>query len=256
MLQRRLGSALGLAALIALAPSAGLAAPCPAFKVSAPAQGALLQAMPANPAGCTVGVPLRLRSGETVWRCPIEAPDGVELAADAPTHARVVTRGDAVLFHANDSAAGVALDDIRVVEVDLSGDGAPERVLAARLSESQGLGISRWRLDVFDAQWTHLGQEGEVADWGATAFAAHPTREGCAAVVTTYLSYDMPGGREALFLAAELADVRNGAFDRMFEGPRWERRLDRRLTALRDQAMSTGSNPERDAALWVGALRR
>jgi hypothetical protein len=66
----------------------------------------------------------------------------------------------------------------------------------------------------------------------------------------------MRGGREALFLAAEVADLRNGAFDRMFEGPRWERRLYRRLTALRDQAISAGSNPERAAALRVGALGR
>ncbi len=256
----------GAGAAVAMVLTASIAsaqiAPCAGMIVRAPpAMDAsderplgTMRATPTNPVHCTTGVALPVTATITLWRCQTEPPEDETGVADAEwSHAFLIEReGEALQYYRDEVMAG-ALDAWRVVDADLDGDGTSEHVVALWTGQGNGLGISRWTLHVFNADWRLLGTREEVADWGRSAIIAAPGgRPGCDMLLTDYVEDAPAPGREGLALEAKFLGMVDGLVVEVDDRPLLRRRLDTRFQrqrALRDAG--AGWEIESDVAAWL-----
>lgn len=199
--------------------------------------------------------------GVGVIRCALPQPADAEDGAS--TGALFIQRGDSVLYSLQGNAIPTmdGADGLVALRADLSGDGVPETILAAHESQSQGMGVNRWTLLVFDSAWTFLGSRSEVADWGPQALVPREpvlrdgqrTRPpGCAVLITDWQDVEAPGGRRELWLRASRADVR-GDIPRLEIAPGEfaARRLDRRFEAIRRRSITRSDGLLREPEVWL-----
>jgi hypothetical protein len=222
--------------------------------------------VPGGAGGCGAGHALNLGGGVTAWRCALDEPEASDAAAlteredgAAAPYALVITGNGALLHRGPDTPPTGDGPGLIAVRVDLSGDGVAETLIATHNATSQGMAMASWTLSVFDARWQLLGSISDVADWGPGSFVTASDESSCAALVTTYRTMALPGGREATFLVGQRATVRGSerpefAIHYGDEEPFVQRRLDRRLAALRNRAIGSAMGPEREAARWLGVV--
>lgn len=202
-----------------------------------------------------------LGSGVHAMRCALPQPVNAEEGANSG--GLFIQRDGQDLFSLQGNAipAMDGNDGLVVLRSDLSGDGAPETILAAHQSESQGLGVNLWTLYVFDAHWNLLGSRTDVADWGPRSFVSRATAAtvtptagvaGCALLLTDWREFEAAGGRAETWLVGTRADIRGEPLDLVSEPePLASRRLDRRFAAERRRDIALTDSRLREPTVWL-----
>ena len=217
----------------------------------------MLAVAPTNSLGCGQGVALQLPGGVRVWRCAVEYKEGEIPEEGAATTGLLVQVGPQVITQQASAMMGASLSDLRVVTVDLSGDDLEEWVVAVRTSESQGLGISRWELHAFTANWASVGMLSDVVGWGPRAFVKREDGPGCAALITYLRETEGPGERTDTFMTGQLAVVTEaGGFELLGAEPLLERRLDADFHSELMASSAEGSGIDGDPLSWFRAEDR
>jgi hypothetical protein len=229
-------------AVLALMPFAAGAAPwaaCPVEEIRPAAMpehdpdarfGGLPEA-PANPVGCLFGLPLQVDAHTVLWRCLVDAElqetaldehgelaeyaddDGRISEGDDPrrwSHALLVLRdGEPVQAFRDELMAGM-FGAWSLRRVDLDGDGRAENLVALWNGQGNGLGVNRWTLRVFSADWTPLDARAGVADWGASSLRAAPApRPGCDLATTEFVE-DTSTGTDGIAFEARFLRLQDG----------------------------------------------
>lgn len=188
--------------------------------------------VPANPAAkelpryrppLPVGKPL-VPCAVKRWPAPVETKveDGKSACATGPSGARVcAVLGDKEegLFLEEGSARSLItpelpfmgqVDGFQVVEVDLDGDGKPERVLAVLNAVSNGLGVAHWTLHVLEpGRPSPLSFS--VAEYGEGTFPRREQGPGCDVLATAWRDLEDPLRGSGLYFIGHRYTYREGA---------------------------------------------
>jgi hypothetical protein len=220
---------LALALTLALVPTAALAE-WRACRVNGVARPAPLRGEPAtapdNALNCRHGTSLRVGDA-TLWRCQIVPPDDADLPEGTPPYAFLIDRPGMERQVLPDDLMAGRFDAFEVTTVDLDGDGRAERVLAAWNSQGNGLGVHRWTIRVFDADWRLVGQLDEVADWGPSSVVRAPRgRRGCDIAATDFVESVNRRGVAGVSLQARFHRLAAGRLEAATDRPVVQRRYD------------------------------
>lgn len=188
-----------------------------------------LQPVPANGVDCTVGVPLVVDPGVTLWRCRVDFPEGdgsepYEPDEDAWSNALLVVRdGQPAQAYRDELMAG-RYGAWHVIKADLDGDGRGERVVAMWNAQGNGLGVNHWTLQVFSADWTPMGASFEASEWSAGSLVKAPaSRTGCDIAVASWVE-DSSTGRDGIALQATFLRLHDGVLAEAADRPPLRRR--------------------------------
>jgi len=178
--------------VVALSALPGLAwaqmAPCPSVVAHRPQTE--MVAAPTNAAGCEHGVGLTVGSA-TLFRCQVLPAEGQDdIPEGSPEYVFLLDRAGADRVVLPDDLMAGRYSAFEVLTVDLDADGASEHVLATWNGQGMGLGVNRWTVRVFDADWTQLASFEDVADWGDGNLVAAPRgRGGCDLAATAFVDH-------------------------------------------------------------------
>lgn len=244
-----------LALILALVPAAA-SAEWRACRIESVARPAPLRgepgAVPANSLNCRHGVSLRIGDA-TLWRCQIVPPGDGDLPEGTPPYAFLIDRPGAERQVLPDDLMAGRFDAFEVTTVDLDGDGRAERVLAAWNSQGNGLGVHRWTIRVFDADWRLLGQLDEVADWGPSSVVRAPRgRRGCDLAATDFVESVNRRGQAGISFQARFHRLAGGRLDPASDRPAVQRRYD--FAFQRQRTAHFDRRPDRlhgDAGAWL-----
>ena len=199
--------------LAAMLPGAALAqiAPCDVAEIHRPAPG--ITEAPPNAAGCERGA--GLVAGMTrLFRCQVLPESGeADIPESSPEYVFLLDRAGQERLVLPDSLMAGRFDAFEVYVVDLDGDQQPEHVLAAWSAQGNGLGVNRWTIRVFDADWTLISTFEDVADWGDSSLVeAAGSRSGCDLAITGFVEHTNAKGRpgtafEARFFRREASQM-------------------------------------------------
>jgi hypothetical protein len=249
--------ALTLAPVAAVAASLQTCAPQSVSRPAAPAPDALpsawLQAAPANPIGCVHGISFRTNDDTVLWRCQVIPAEGEDLPEGHPEYAFLVIRAGEPMQVLPDELMAGRYHSFELFRVDLDGDGTAEHVLAAWNAQSNGMGVHRWTIRVFDPGWKLLATFSEVADWGNSSLVRAPRgRGGCDLAITGFVESLNRAGRQGISLQARFQRL---MADRMVEAedrPAIQRRYDRTFESQRTRHFDrAGDDQKGDVARWL-----
>ncbi len=215
-----------------------------------------LEAVPANPAQCRSGVPLKV-DDTVIWRCQAIPPDEGDLPEGAPEYAFLIERPGQPLQVLPDDLMAGRHRSFDVITVDLDGDGAPERVLAAWNGQGNGLGVNRWTIRVFDRDWTLLGAFADVSDWGDSSLVRAPAgRRGCDIAVTSFVDSIDGQGRAGISFQARFQRLAGGRIEEATDRPALARRYTFAFQRQRTRHFDRpGAQEKGDIAAWLATAR-
>ena len=218
-----------------------------------------LQPAPANGVNCTVGVPLVVDAGVTLWRCRVDLPEGDGSETYEPDEndwsygLLLVRDGEPAQAYRDELMAG-RYGAWHVIKADLDGDGQSERVVALWNAQGNGLGLNHWTLRVFDEAWKPLGESFEASEWSASSLVQAPApRKGCDLAVASWVE-DRSTGRDGIALQAQFLRLHDGAVAEAEDRPPLRRRYTNALERERGahyNAQPDGDGIEGDVPGWL-----
>ncbi|PTM49910.1 hypothetical protein [Phreatobacter oligotrophus] len=217
------------------------------------ASGERLSPAPANTAGCIQGAELPPDPQLRLWRCPVDPSEGHKLTADGAV-ILLSYRGQPWQALPDEvSADGYLGLDIATVDLDGDGDGAAERVLATWNSQSNGLGINRWTVRVFTADWLLVSTYEDVAEWSVRNLVrAPPPRKGCDLALTRFAEQDGTSANPGMALQARFLRFEGRQMQPADDRPVLTRRYDRRFEAERNKHYRRSRSQDRgDILRWL-----
>lgn len=243
----------GFAATLMSSAMAGTIAPCSGVRLLRPPTAVALENVPPNPAGCGLGRRFPVEAGVTLWRCIVDAPDGI-MSEYAWSHALLVMREGQPIQSYRDTLADGRFDTWHVLRVDLDADGAEEQVVALWNEQQTEWRIYSWTIHVFSNTWQPLGWYGEVHDWGPSSIVrAIPGRVGCDIALTFYEDE----GAGNVVLEAGFVRLDDGRLVEASDRPRVRRPLNAELQHERAAHFGQDENrAEGDITAWLGKSLR
>lgn len=149
---------------------------------------AQMRPTPPNPVNCVAGVPLMVDDKTTIWRCVIDHPEGEDSYIREWSDAILLVQEGKWTRAWRDTVMAGRYDAFQVLTADLDADGRPERILATWNAQGNGLGVSHWTVQIFDGDWSLIGQYEDVQDWGpSSVVTAPPFRAGCDLALSEYV---------------------------------------------------------------------
>lgn len=242
-----------MAQLRACRPSAAVRPVAPAgSNLDAPA----LESVPTNPVQCRSGVSLKI-DDTVVWRCQAIPPDDEDLPEGAPEYAFLIERPGRPLQVLPDSLMAGRLRSFDVITIDLDGDGTPERVLAAWNGQSNGLGVNRWTIRVFDGDWKLIATLPDVSDWGDSSLVRAPAgRRGCDIAATSFVDSVNRQGVAGISFQARFHRLANGRLEEAADRPALARRYTFAFERQRTRHFDRSEAQEKgDIVAWLATAR-
>ena len=211
---------------------------------------AQMQPTPPNPVNCVAGVPLMVDDKTTIWRCVMDHPDGEDSYIREWSDAILLVQEEKWTRAWRDTVMAGRHDAFHVVTADLDADGRLERILATWNAQGNGLGVNHWTVQVFDGDWSLIGQYEDVQDWGPSSVVmAPPFRAGCDLALSQYVEAANTGVTE---LQVRFARVVAGRMVRASDREPLHQRL---TTAFEQERVKhferDGSGLEGDITAWL-----
>ena len=211
---------------------------------------AQMQPTPPNPVNCVAGVPLVVDDKTTIWRCVIDHPEEEDSYIREWSDAVLLVQEGKWMRAWRDTVMAGRHDAFHVLTADLDADGRPERILATWNAQGNGLGVNHWTVQVFDDDWSLIGQYEDVQDWGPSSVVmAPPFRAGCDLALSQYVEAADTGTTE---LQVRFARMVAGRMVRASDRAPLHRRL---TTAFEQERVKhyerDGSGVEGDITAWL-----
>lgn len=225
-------------------------APCPAVVAHRPET--TVAAAPTNDVGCERGVRLTVGTA-TLFRCQVLPAEGQDdIREGSPEYVFLLDRpGEGRVILPDGLMAG-RFAAFEVLTVDLDADGQAENVLAAWNGQGMGLGVNRWTVRVFDADWAQIASFEDVADWGDSSLVAAPRgRPGCDLAITAFVDHVDQRGPGTAF-RARFHQLDGGAMPEATDRPTLTRRYTYAFQDQRTAHFEAGEDAIKgDVAAWL-----
>lgn len=166
---------------------------------------AFLKPVPTNIANCDKGIKLSIDVNTDVWRCRVDENS----TTNKWQQAYLIFKNGKNIAAYQDMVMMGAYDIFANYQVDLDNDEQIENVLALWQTQSNGMGVNRWQINVFDKNWRKIGKSYDVEDWGKNAFVKGSN--GCDIAITSWVE-DKSRKQSGTAYQAKFISLKNGAF--------------------------------------------
>ncbi len=191
------------------------------------------QTMPAPTiqAGCALAWRIALEPGRQLDIC--QAADDLNRVKFSLSHADE----DPGVWDVTVMGATLEPSSIRLEQIRQTEDGAWRTLLAVRLAQTQGMGVSRWSLRSL-GEGSQVSEPIETDDWGVMSFATQlPATKGCHVLISRWLSGHEPGRGAGLYAVGRWYQWGLDGFLPQPTRPVVYRRYLQRLEQQRDDAL-------------------